>query len=292
MQDNLFLDNSLENFAPVGDGQGEETRAEENQNDAIPQEDNQSQQVDNQAAPQPDEGGQAENQNNEPVWSNEYKTPEEMYQELQKLKKSYNHLRPEYTRVTQELSKLRKQYEDNQPQTDPQQQTQEYQGQVYTDPNTGRPYTFDEYGNPYYVDTQQDQVNPVREYLNQVLTPIQQQMIEFQMQNEVAKLAVNRQDFKEVAPAMKEILQKNPELWKLGTDRALDIAYNYARASLLDKQMQQAVSDAKQQAYRNKEVKTLVGTDRPRPNTQTTQTSPADMIKQNILSDLNNSSIF
>lgn len=300
MSENIFVDNSYD-FDPANAGQVDNSRADdqsvvenlESQDSQQGQPMQQTQEGSEATAPSTE--GQAGEENTVPSWQQEYKSPDEMYEELQRVKKSYNHLRPEYTKVTQELSKLRKQHEDNQLDTDPQQAQQGQQtGEVYTDPVTGRPYSFDQYGNPFFVDTQQgaDVLSQVQSYLQQAVAPLQQQMAEVQMQNEVAKLATNKPDFKEVAPTMKQILEQTPELWNLGTDRALDIAYNYARASLLEQQMGKAVSDAKEQTYRNKEIKTLVGTDRARPNTQNTQPSVEEQIKQSILGEAGDSPIF
>lgn len=206
--------------------------------------------------------GTVQTSTDNPEWSSKFKTPEEIYAEYKKLEKSYNHLRPEYTKLTQELSNIRK-------------------TSTTSDPGQGQSQV------PNVTPNVNPQVNPNNQIIDTVknlIQPIQEQQSALEMQNEVAKMAHGKKDFQEVAPELQNVLSQNPELWNLGTTRALEIAYSVAKTKLIETQVTQAVEQASQQSYKNKEVKVLTGGERPKVAGNSTDTaSPEESIISEIL---------
>lgn len=224
------------------------------------------------------EGGAPEEVNNEGQTSQPQEPEIDYKTEYERIKKSYDHLRPKFTKVTQELSALRKQaiMPDNMQQDIP------VDNQTYTDPQN-----------------QQDNVNPIEQVIEamrgtvaEMIAPIQEQQQNIALQNEIAKLSATREDFHEVAPHMYEVLEQNPEFWNFGIEKALNISYNLARANIIDQQLQQVVGQAKQDAYRNKETKILTGSKGQRPANHQQQLSPEQQILKSILGEGSGSSIF
>jgi len=224
------------------------------------------------------------------------------YERLKNIEQSYSNLRPEYTRVTQELSQLRKQARQQIPPSDgrlPMENTQpnhNQRPQLYQDPSTGNVYTIGENGQPVpytgapaYQDNQQHQV---LDYVTRLVQPLYEQNLEIQMQNEIARMAVNREDFREVSPVMSQVLAEMPQLWELGQSQALEIAYSVGRNRLIEQHMASAVNDAKNSVLQNKDIKVLTGGNYTKPNQGNDALSPADAIKQSIISNINKSSIF
>jgi len=220
--------------------------------------------------------------------------------EYEKLKKSYEHLRPEYTRVTQELSQLRKQAQSVPPSAGQQvqqpQQPQQQTPQLYQDPASGLIYYLDNNGQPVIYNggnnTQYNQQAEILEYVNRLVQPLYEHTLEVQMQNEIAKMAMQKQDFNDVAPIMKQVLEEMPQLWELGQTKALEVAYSVGKTKLIEQQLATAVNDAKNSVLQNKDVKVLTGGSFNRPANMNGDINPADAIKNSILEGVNKSSIF
>jgi hypothetical protein len=208
-------------------------------------------------------------------WADKFNSPEEMYAHYQKLEKSYNNLRPKLTKTAMELSALRKQPPQPQqqyqpPQTQPQQQYQP--PQYYQDPHTGQIYP------------QQPQLNPYEEidrYVQQAVQPIREQQEDLKMQNEIAKLAASAPDFDALAPEIVKVFQSTPQLWNI--PNPLEVAYHIARSRTGTQELSKAVSNARQEAYKNREIKELNGSERTKNATQA-QKSDAEQLADDILS--------
>jgi len=246
-----------------GQGSGNSAEGVDNQNDAPTGEDNQSQ--DTQVPQEP--GGQAsQTKDNDNI---DYKT------EYEKLKKSYDNLRPKFTQVTQELSKLRRQHQNSQ---QPQHNQQNPQQPQHNQQNSQQQV-------PNPQPQQRFAPNPIVNAVKQIVQPMQEQIAQMELKNEVARMATTKEDFNEVSPKMYEVLEQNPDFWNLGTQKALEIAYSVARTQMLESQMTQAVDEARQQAYQNRQVKEITGDEKTRVNTQSNnQKSPEQQIIDDILS--------
>lgn len=295
---NVGTENNLEQ-APLDDGQGTGIldRISEPQNQEPPANAGQGDGTNTNQQP-PVNAGQGEG-----AQDVDYKAE---YERLKNIEKSYNHLRPEYTKVTQELSQLRRQSQTADPPNSnganqlPSQNTQpshNQQPQLYQDPASGQIYYLDNNGQPviYTGTPQYSQNNPQEEilsYVTQLVQPLYEQNMEVQMQNEIARMAMQKQDFNEVAPILKQVLEEMPQLWELGQTKALEVAYSVGKNKLIEQQLATAVNDAKNSVLQNKDVKVLTGGNFTRPAQQNGGQSPADAIKNSILEGANKSSIF
>jgi hypothetical protein len=198
------------------------------------------------------EGAAANTQTTQPAtqktWQDEFKTPEEMYEALSKTKKSYEDLRPAYTKATQDLSALRK---TQQPAAQPAQQG--------------------------------DAVAQLLGRVAEIVAPVKEQTEEIMMTNTLQRLANENPDmFKEVAPQLKTILESDPTLWQ--SKSPIETAFRIAKAEYLEKNMGSIAKDIRNQAYADKEQKVLGNTGRTT-GTQMNQqpASEEDVIRESIL---------
>lgn len=248
---NVFNNSPI--VTPDLEGQGDEVGTENTNTDTSPES---GQEVEN--------GGQTtENTTtSEPEWAKEYKSPEDMYTALKNLNQSYNSLRPEYTRVTQELSNLRK-GTLNPPTTTP----------VQDQTNTTVPQT-----QGVTISPEELLLNKIQE----IVKPVREQNAELMMQNEVAVFASQNPDFLELAPEINETFKAEPALWNLSNP--LQIAYSITKAKKLASEVGKAVTQAKEEAYADKEIKVLNSTGKKTQSTpQEVQKTPEQLIQESIL---------
>lgn len=215
-------------------------------------------------------------------WAEKFETPEEMYAHYQKLEKSYNNLRPKLTKTAMELSALKRnptQQKIDQYQQYPQSQQYQYQQpqpQYYRNQQTGQVYQ-QPYQNPYAG---------IDEYVQQAIQPIREQQEDLKLQNEIARIAVNP-DFEALSPEIVKVFQSTPQLWNV--PNALETAYHIARSKIGTKELSRAVSNARQEAYKNREIKEINGSDRTR-KANTQQKSTEEQLADDILSGANRGS--
>lgn len=191
-----------------------------------------------------------------PEWQSKFKTPEEMYAELNKVNNSYGNLRTKFTQTTQEFSTLRK-----------------AQGGAPT--QTTEPQTFTD---PSYRPTQEDMIISK---VSEIVAPIKEQNDELMMQNTVSKLINDHPDFIELAPNIKDILADDPAMWNL--KNPLEAAYKQAKSDKLASEIGKAVADARKDAYADKDIKVMNGDTKTPVSTQTKQKSEEETIRDSIL---------
>ena len=225
MSDTESIFNNSGVVSPLLEGQGDESGTENVEPEVIesPPKDGQGD-VNVEVPQQPSES--------EPEWSKEYKTPEEMYAALQTVNKSYNSLRPEFTKVTQELSAIRKGSTDNQ------------QSTQYTDPS--------------YKGPQQSPEEVLLGKIQEIVSPIREQNEELIMQNEVVKMASKYPDFTALSGDIRDLFRADEALWSV--QNPLEVAYKLAKASKVSSEIGQVVTKAKEDAYADKEIKVLNST--------------------------------
>lgn len=202
-------------------------------------------------------------------WQTEFKTPEEMYAALQKSKQSYENLRPQYTKATMELSNLRKssrQVVDNQGQADPQK------------------------GDTLPADN--DPVNMLLNKVIDIVTPVREQNEELMMQNEVARIISANPDFLQYAQDVTQMLKDNPEYWNI--KNPVETAYTIVKAKKATEVIATAETNARNQAYADKELKVInPAANRTPVNNGGETKTPEQLIKEGILGAYkHNNSIF
>lgn len=234
--DNNIFDNSV-NTAPLEEsfGQATETAAEETQVETAPSNEEQGAQE-----------GTAEES-----WTKEFQSPEDLYKAYQNTKKSYEHLRPKFTKTAQELSDLRRSSET----------PQVYQNNAQVDPSTGQP---------------NDARKILADFVGEVVRPIKEQNEELMMHNQVTKMLVDHPDFAELAEDVMEVFKDDPSLWN--TRNPLEKAYKIAKVSRLSTEVSKAVADTRNAAYADKEIKVLGAATKNQPKTTTASKSAEDQI--------------
>lgn len=254
MPDELNVFNNSPVVTPDLEGQGDEVGTE-NTSTNTPPESGQGEDTGTQ-------GTESATSANEPEWAKEYKSPEDMYAALKNLNQSYNSLRPEYTRVTQELSTLRK-GTLNQPITTPvQDQTNNVTQQVQV--------------------PQSSPEEVLLSKIQEIVKPVREQNAELMMQNEIAVFASQNPDFLELAPDINETFKAEPALWNL--TNPLQVAYSLTKAKKLASEVGKAVTQAKEEAYADKEIKVLNSTGKKTQSTpQEVQKTPEQLIQESIL---------
>lgn len=166
-------------------------------------------------------------------WQKKFKSPQEMYDALNKLEQSYNNIRPEFTRKSQELAELKKKVAAPEP--------------VPTLPT--------EVNNPSDVVALIDAAVKLR--TAEAIAPMQEKADMLEMENALNKLAKNYKDLEGHIPNMLSILETEPYLWDGGTEKALKNAYLQSKGAALtdsiDKIIENTLSDKDQiQAIKNK----------------------------------------
>jgi hypothetical protein len=163
--------------------------------------------------------------------------------------------------VTQELSAIRKgQTVDNQRQTDPQQT--------------------------------QTPVDAILNKVAEIVRPVKEQNEELMMQNEVARIASVNPDFMQLAPEISKTLKDNPQYWNI--PNPIETVYRIVKADKANEVIATATANARNQAYADKELKILnPAAARTQVNTAENQKTPEQIIKEGILSAVDNhNSIF
>jgi len=195
----------------------------------------------------PDEGQAATEQ--EPTWKSEFKSEQEMYEAYKKIDKSYTSLRPEYTKVTQEYSALKK-------------SSQPVDNQV--------------------IDPQTNPVEALLAKVKEIVNPVKEQNDELVMQTQVSRIMHDNPDFAELAPTVSEILKAKPYLWN--DDSPIETALELARARKGKENLVKLVTDTRNQAYADKELKILNSTGTKTPVVNNQEKTEEEMIRESIMS--------
>lgn len=196
------------------------------------------------------------------------------FKSVEELEKAYQNLQPTYTKTSQELQRLRKEATQPMQQNTPQ-------------PSQNLANLQNEY--PQVVNTLIDEV--YKRVHSEVVTPLQQRLEaqndmteQMYLENELAKMSTKHADFKEVAPKMMEILDQKRAL--MGLPDYLDVAYTLAQKEVNDAKMAKQVSNARNEAYKNRDIKVVNSTNIPVAKHQPSQgtISVSDSILNDILS--------
>ena len=237
-------------------------------------------------------------------WQAQFGSPQEMYAALQKIQKSYDHLRPKFTQVTQELSNLKKQQDEGQQPQYPEMQQQPFAQpqQMQPDPYgyqqpaapMGYPPGYDPYqaqqyqqmqgyGQQYppHMTNQMQAQQPQRQagQTEKEFADMKRQLATMKIQAEVQALSANP-EFAEVAPQLVEVFKAHPKLWEM--DNPVQLAYNMVKGQTADKRTQQAIKQGRDSAYKKQETKQDVTT-KGRTGKQTPAKSVEDDIADSIV---------
>lgn len=242
MEDNIF-DNSV-NLAPMEEsmGQANETGTEGEETEYTPSSNEQGVSE-----------GTAEVSDG---WQKEFQSPEELYNAYQNTKKSYEHLRPKFTKTAQELSDLRR------------------QAPAQTDTQVA--------ADPQYVGQSSDPRKVLSDFVGEIVRPIKEQNEELIMHNQVSKMMVDHPDFAELSEDIMEVFKDDPSLWN--TKNPIEKAYKLAKSSKLGDEVSRAVVDARNSAYADKEIKVLGSGNQAKPKASEVTKSDADKIGDSIVS--------
>jgi len=143
------------------------------------------------------------------------------FKSVEDMESAYLNLQPAYTKQSQELSAIRKASLVVEAPEEP--------GQVNTPA-----YEPDQSSlGVQYPGVMEKLIGEVTAEVNQsVVAPLKAQLAiqedrnkELAMSNTIAQLATKYDDFKDVSPLLKEVLNNDPDLWKLGETKALEHAY-------------------------------------------------------------------
>jgi hypothetical protein len=172
--------------------------------------------------------------------------------EKAKFEKQYKNLQPQFTKVSQELSRLRKEG------LNPKQE----EGEVPVLPASMQVMPVNQPGQA--VAQNQQPVNRVTEiiesYIEARLKPVTEMMKDSESETAISRKVValeraNPEEFDDVMPVAKEYLAKNPGLWQLGEETAMDMAYEAARGKVLKAVIAKEIEDGIQNRESRKQYK-------------------------------------
>lgn len=150
-------------------------------------------------------------------WQQKYKSPQEMYDALQKLEESYNNIRPEFTRKSQELAELKK---------------------AVTKPDV-----------PAVLPTEVNNPEDVVALINaavalrteEAIAPIKEHAEMLEMETALNRLSKSYTDLEGHIPTMLAILQEDPYLWNGGTEKALKSAYLQSKGASVNESVEKII---------------------------------------------------
>lgn len=194
-----------------------------------------------------------------PKWAGKYKDADAMYADFQKVQKSYDDLRPAYTKSTQELSEIRKALQ--------QMQSGEV-GQAQKAMSA----------------EQKEVVDAVLKSVDNRLAPITEKQDVLELTNIVSEMARQHEDFGEFSEEIHKVLAENSYLWQGGKEKAMELAYTIVKAQSTNKAVDKAVAQGIATAQQTQSAKSQIDKSRATASVKNTEEkTPSDKLGDSIV---------